>query len=185
MTWTADRDLGDPRLRTLLPGDAALVVEATRGESAPALWGPRPVGPYTLADATAALTAWDPATTRQSSFGLIRDSRLLGAIGLIADGPTSAELAFWIRPEERGRGLARRGVQAVTSWAHQTAGLSRIWLEIDPANAASQRVAERSGYRYEQWLPLHCRSWIVDDADADRWHDCDIWVSARSVGAST
>jgi hypothetical protein len=43
-------DLGDLRLRTLTleDEDAALLVEATRAESARALWGPRPAGPYSL-----------------------------------------------------------------------------------------------------------------------------------------
>jgi hypothetical protein len=38
-------DLGNGlHLRALVPGDAALLAEATSGETAPSLWGPRPAG---------------------------------------------------------------------------------------------------------------------------------------------
>lgn len=60
--------------------------------------------------------------------------RLLGALGLMIDGPRSAELAYWVRPENRRRGLALRGVGALTRWAHDDLGLDRIWLEIEPGN---------------------------------------------------
>jgi len=41
-------------LRVLVRGDAGLLVEATSEEQDPALWGPRPAGPYSLRDAQAA-----------------------------------------------------------------------------------------------------------------------------------
>jgi hypothetical protein len=105
-------DLGELRLRTLTTEDAALLVEATRAESAPALWGPRPAGPYSLEDARSALRAWDPHRHRQVSVGVLQGARLVAALGLILDGPHSAELAYWVRPEQRRRGIALRSVQA-------------------------------------------------------------------------
>ena len=58
----ANLDLGNGlHLRVLGTGDAALLAEATSGESAPALWGPRPAGPYSLHDAHEALAALFPA----------------------------------------------------------------------------------------------------------------------------
>jgi RimJ/RimL family protein N-acetyltransferase len=173
-----DLDLGDLRLRTLTIGDAALLVEATQEEAGRALWGPHPAGPHSLQDARSALRAWDPRQRGQVSFGMLRDDRLVAALGLMPDGPTSAELAYWVRPEARRRGIALRGVRAMTSWAHEDAGLSRIWLEINPGNTASLRVAERAGYRLEQRLPRHCRAWTSDDPDLDDWHDCLIWTHA-------
>ena len=163
-------------MRVLAAAAAALLVEATAAESAPALWGPRPAGPYTAADARAALAAWDPDAGGQLSLGMLGGRRLLGAVGLMPDGPGSAELAYWVRPEERGRGIAALGVRAATSWAQSSLGISRLWLEIEPGNAASLRVAERAGYRFERRLPRHCRSWLTDDAEHDSWHDCLIWA---------
>src|SRR5260370_38696184 len=104
------------RLRALVPDDAALRAEATGGETAPSLWSPRPAGPYTLPDARAALAAWAPAAGRRFSLGVLDGQQLLGAVGLMPDQPGSAELAYWIRPEQRGRGIASRPGQAVTLW---------------------------------------------------------------------
>lgn len=136
-------DLGELRFRPLAERDAPLLVEATHAESGRSLWGSHPVGPYTLDDARAALRDWDGR--QQTSFGLLRCSWLVGAVGLMPDGPDSAELAYWVRPEERRRGIALRGVQSLTEWAHGY--FARIWLEINPDNAPSLRLAERAEYR--------------------------------------
>lgn len=173
MELAMDLVADDLHLRTLVRSDAALVVEATRQESGPALWGPRPAGPYTLDQAGTALAAWSPDRGRVSH-GMLREGRLLGALAVMRDGPGTAELAYWIRPEQRGQGLASRGLRLVTGWAHR-AGLVRLWLEIDPVNRASLRVADRGGYRFEQRLPRHCRSWVSEDEAGDEWHDCLIW----------
>lgn len=174
-----DISLGDLRLRTLTEHDAELVVEATREEPARALWGPYPVGPYSSQDARAALAAWDHRSAGQVSYGVLNGSRLVAALGLMPDGPRTAELAYWVRPDQRRRGIALRGVRAITQWAHQHAGLTRVWLEINPDNTPSLRLAERAGYRFDERLPRHCRSWISEDPQHDTWHDCLIWVHAR------
>jgi RimJ/RimL family protein N-acetyltransferase len=176
MELLVDLDLGDLRLRTLTGRDAALVVEATRVECGRALWGPHPAGPYSPGDARSALQAWDPRRGGQVSFGALQGERLVAALGLMPDGPHSAELAYWVRPEHRRRGIALRTVQALTTWAHTGAGLTRLWLEIDPDNTPSLRLAQRAGYRLERRLPNHCRAWISDDPERDTWHDCLIWA---------
>jgi len=168
-------DLGDGLgMRRLVVGDAALVVEATGGESAPALWGPRPAGPYSMDEARDALAEWD--REGHVSLGVLRDATLLGAVGVMPDRPGSAELAYWVRPEARRRGVATRAVRAATRWAHETLALPRIWLEINPTNEASLRLAERAGFGYEERLTRHCREWTDDDPDRDAWHDCLIWA---------
>src|SRR3954462_13432079 len=57
-------------LRVLVRDDAGLLVEATSEGQDPALWGPRPAEPYSLRDAQAALSAWDPAAGGQFSIGI-------------------------------------------------------------------------------------------------------------------
>src|SRR5215208_8247603 len=136
MDLTARLDFWDLRLRTLFQDDAQLLVEATRHEQAPALWAPRPAGPYCLDDARTALRQWDPARGKRASYGVMRADRLVAALGLMLDSPHSAELAYWVRPEERRRGIGVHSVLALTAWAHRQAGLSRLWLEIEPGNTA-------------------------------------------------
>jgi RimJ/RimL family protein N-acetyltransferase len=176
MDLTAQLDLGDLRLRTLSQDDAALLVEATRHEHARALWGPRPAGPYSLDDARTALQQWDPAQGKQVSYGVLLADRLVAALGLMPDSPHSAELAYWVRPEQRRRGIGLRSIGALTAWAHQDGGLARLWLEIDPDNTASLELARRAGYRLDQRLPRHCRAWLEDDPEHDQWHDCLIFA---------
>jgi RimJ/RimL family protein N-acetyltransferase len=181
-----DLDLGDDlQLRALAVGDAALLAEATSGEKEPSLWGAHPVGPYSLGDAQAALAAWDPDAGGQFSLGVSRGQRLVGAVGLMPDRPGSIEMAYWVRPEERGKGVASRAVVAATLWAHRELAVPRIWLEIQPGNEPSLRVAERAGYRFEQRISRHCRDWACEDADRDSWHDCLIWVHASDSVPST
>ena len=175
-------DLGDGLcMRVLVAEDAAMLVEATSGESDPALWGPRPAGPYSLHDGQAALAAWDPAAGGQFSIGILDGQQLLGAVGLMPDRPGSAELAYWIRPEQRGRGIASRAVTAATLWGHSNLGLTRIWLEIKPGNEPSLRVAHHAGYRFERRLAQHCRDWSSEEAEHDSWHDCLIWAHVNGV----
>lgn len=172
-----DLDIGSGmHVRALAIKDAAMLVDATSQESAPALWGPRPAEPYSLHDAQAALLAWDPAAGGQFSIGILRGQQLLGAVGLMPDHSGSIELAYWIRPEQRGRGIASRAVSATTLWAHRSLAVPRIWLEIHPGNGPSLRVAQRAGYHFEQRLSQHCRNWVHEDAEHDSWHDCLIWA---------
>jgi RimJ/RimL family protein N-acetyltransferase len=175
---TAQLNLGDLHLRTLVQDDAELLVEATRHEQAPALWAPRPAGPYSIDDARKLLAQWDPAQGVRASYGVVRGERLVAALGLMLDSPASAELAYWVRPEQRRRGIGLRSVQALTAWAHRDAGLVRLWLEIEPGNTASLELARRAGYRLEERLPQHCRCWFDEDPDRDKWHDCLIFAHA-------
>ena len=149
-----------PEFRALTTADAPLLVEATGRETGRALWDRTPTGPYSLSDARTALSKW----TDDTSFGVFEDGRLVAAVGLMPDAPGSAELAYWVRPEARGRGLATAALTRLTTWARDH-GFTHLWLEIRPDNVASQRVAERAGYVYTHRVPDHCDG-----------HDCLIWT---------
>ena len=58
-------------------------------------------------------------------------------------------VGYWLLPEARGRGLATRAVVLVSRWALCDLGLARLGLLAEPANEASRRVAERSGFHRE------------------------------------
>jgi RimJ/RimL family protein N-acetyltransferase len=53
----------------------------------------------------------------------------------------------------RGQGLARRAVQLMTEHAHQTVGLQRVVLEIEPDNGPSIAVAQAAGFRLTETTP--------------------------------
>ena len=64
-----------------------------------------------------------------------------------------------MQPEENldlGHGLHLRVLardDATLLQAHRSLGIARIWLEINPGNEPSLRVAQRAGYRFEQLCP--------------------------------
>jgi RimJ/RimL family protein N-acetyltransferase len=174
----------DLHMRALVADDAELLAEATSGEPGRSLWGPRPAGPYSVHDAETALSEWDPAAGGRFSIGILHGQQLLGAVGLMPDRPGSTELAYWVRPEQRGRGIASRAVHATTVWTHGSLAIPRIWLEISPGNEPSLRLARRAGYRFEQRLSRHCRDWSDEDAQRDSWHDCLIWAHVADQASS-
>jgi RimJ/RimL family protein N-acetyltransferase len=80
------------------------------------------------------------------------DGAYLGSIVLFVKGHDTAELAYVVAPEARGRGLARGAVTLLGDWAVGSLGIHRLQLCISPENAASLRVAEACGYREEGLL---------------------------------
>ncbi len=59
-----------------------------------------------------------------------------------------AEVGWWLTPDARGRGLAAVAVDLLATWAlAPPLGLRQLWAGIDPANAASARVAAAAGFR--------------------------------------
>ncbi len=95
--------------------------------------------------------AWDAAGDR-AGFA-VRDENG-DAVGFAAfvrldRAAGQGEIGYVVVRGARGRGIAGRAVGLLTRWGFDELGLERIELRIDPRNAASARVAERSGYRLE------------------------------------
>lgn len=65
-----------------------------------------------------------------------------------------AEIGFRLARAHWGRGLATEAAMAVCAHAFDALGLPRLVALIDPANAASIRVAEKIGLRYEREVML-------------------------------
>ncbi|TCO30240.1 RimJ/RimL family protein N-acetyltransferase [Kribbella steppae] len=62
-------------------------------------------------------------------------------------------LGYAIGPAHRGQRLGARALTLLTAYAHETAGLARVILEIEPDNAASSAVARAAGYRLTDLPP--------------------------------
>lgn len=91
------------------------------------------------------------------------DRRLLGSISLMrfAWEHARAEVGYLLSRHARGAGHGVRAVRLISRWAFATLGLERIELLAATGNAASQRVAERAGFRREALL----RSYFAHDRD--------------------
>ncbi|MGZ4480844.1 MAG: GNAT family N-acetyltransferase [Gaiellales bacterium] len=164
---------GRVRLRPAAARDADALARACADPDLAAWVDPPAAGP---APAAAGLLAqltggWDSGRT--ASFVHVRpetgDVLALIAV-MIDDDPEVAEVAYWVAPAARGRGIATAALGLVSRWSLRELGLERLWLEIEPGNAASHRVAERSGFRREGVLRAHCR-----DRRSGLRHDCVVY----------
>ncbi len=85
-------------------------------------------------------------------FGIFVDGRFVGEISLssIQRGPLqSAFVGYWIDEAYAGRGLMPESVVVVLQFAFESLRLHRIEINIIPRNAASRRVVEKLGLRFE------------------------------------
>ena len=82
------------------------------------------------------------------------DGHLLGTIALHNIDPENGRCAggYWIAAPERRRGVARRALALLCRYGFEELDVQRIELWIDPANAASLRVAEVAGFHREGLL---------------------------------
>jgi RimJ/RimL family protein N-acetyltransferase len=110
--------------------------------------------------------AW---TDERGASWAVTDTRAGGLLGRMALrtldlGDATAEVAYWVVPAGRGRGVAREGLRALTRWAFTDAGLQRLELFHSVHNPASCKVAVGAGFSYEgvaRGSVLH----------QDGWHD--------------
>ena len=77
----------------------------------------------------------------------LRDGTHVGELcfkGISPDG--AVEIGYGIDERYQGHGYATEAVSAVTAWAAQQEGISRIEAEAEEDNIASLRVLEKSGF---------------------------------------
>ncbi|WP_258017505.1 GNAT family N-acetyltransferase [Streptomyces noursei] len=89
--------------------------------------------------------------------GSVRE-QLVGNVVLkeVTSGKPAAEVGYWTAAHARGRGVAPRALEALTSWAFDTFeadGLKRLKLLHQVDNLASCRVAQKSRYDFDSILP--------------------------------
>lgn len=84
----------------------------------------------------------------------VPEDQLTGSISLvrIVWEHRRAEVGYFLSAQARGAGHATRAVGLICAWGFRSLGLERIDLYAATENIASQRVAERSGFRREAVL---------------------------------
>jgi RimJ/RimL family protein N-acetyltransferase len=86
---------------------------------------------------TAHLTVLDDATGSYAGSVQIR----------VAGPPGVGGIGYGIHPAFRGRGYTARALRVLVPWAFTEAGFARLELGAKTGNIASQRAAERGGFR--------------------------------------
>ena len=104
----------------------------------------------------------------ETIFAVAVDDQAIGSIGFVLQQDVervSAEIGYWLGEPFWGRGIATEAVLAVTRYAIEEHGLTRVFALPFASNLASCRVLEKAGYRLE--ARLH-RSAIKDGAVVDQ-----------------
>lgn len=89
------------------------------------------------------------------------DERILGSCGIneIKALHGVANLGYWVRSSETGKGIASAVVRQLATWVFGHMDLNRLELVIATGNPASKGVAEKAGAKFEgvqrQRLLLH------------------------------
>jgi RimJ/RimL family protein N-acetyltransferase len=111
--------------------------------------------PFTEADGREWLDRHLPAL---GSFAVTDEGgELLGAVWVRDVGEGRGQIGYWTVARARGRGAASGALRQLVDRAFKL-GYERLQLLVDPANAASARVAENAGFRREGvmrgWMQL-------------------------------
>ncbi len=115
--------------------------------------------PYRQTDAR----AWVRLASKEGLnrvFAIDVDGFAVGAIGVRPGSDIntlSAEIGYWLGEEYWNRGIATEAVIAVTDFAFDTLGMSRVYAEVFEWNAASMRVLEKAGFVKEGVLRRSAR----------------------------
>ena len=143
---------GEVRLRPYRSGDLQALVRELADPEVPR-WTNVPRD-YGREEGQAFLSQAEPQRLAGRALTLAIGDTLQGAVGLtdVDWRDRRAEVGYWVAASCRGRGLASRAVRLLSDWALSQAGLERLDLYANPANEASQRVAEKAGYTREGLL---------------------------------
>ena len=117
-------------------------------------WIPMIPRPYRREDALAFVRG-EIEGVGEHQYAIEVDGAVVGSIGMQVNRSRTGHIGYWCAPEARGRGVVTRALALLTRYAFEELGLQRAELITDPDNAASQRVAEKVGYRREGVLRSH------------------------------
>ncbi|MFM5905470.1 MAG: GNAT family N-acetyltransferase [Micrococcales bacterium] len=73
----------------------------------------------------------------------------LNVANILYGSVSSAVIGYWVVPEVAGKGVTPTSVALVTDYLFNAVGLHRVEIDIRPENAASLRVVQKLGFRYE------------------------------------
>lgn len=125
-------------------------------------WIPHIPVPYTELDARAyvlaSLQGWKDGTSHEFAIVAAGGGEYLGSIGFQTGAdPRRFAVGYLVAPAARGRGVATRALRLGVRWIFPAFGVQRLALWTLPGNVASQRVAEKAGFRREGLV----RNWQV------------------------
>ena len=133
---------------------------------------------YSIEDSRQWVESQIPAFQHGTEFSFVivdAANRLLGGCGLnYLDRPNRrANLGYWVRSSDRGRGVAMAAVKLLVAWAFANTDFCRLEIIASVEHLPSQRVAEKAGAVREGVLRSRIKL-------HDRMHDAVIYSVVRS-----
>jgi len=145
---------GDMLLRSWSEADVPELAVACNDPEI-AYWIPPIPSPYTEDDARAFISG-EPGESH--SLAITLEGRIAGGIGMgVNTHDYRGRIGYWVAAGARGRGVCTRALRLLARFGLDELGLVRLELITDPDNVASQRVAEKVGFRREGVLRAHLR----------------------------
>ena len=112
--------------------------------------------------------AW--AAETDYAFTVMEDREIVGGVGLHTPRVEGlGELGYWARTDRTRRGYTTEACEALLAFAFHTVGLYRVEIRAGVENRASQRVAEKLGFRLEGTLRKGCA------CGSDGGYDCHLY----------
>jgi RimJ/RimL family protein N-acetyltransferase len=143
---------GSLLLRPWREEDAQAVFEACQDPEIPH-WMPMIPRPYAFEDARAFVSGELALGGHQ--FAIVDDGRVVGSVGMQVDRRENGEVGYWCAADARRRGLVTRALRLLCRYAFDELEMRRLEAVVDPENIASQRVAEKVGFRREGVMRSH------------------------------
>lgn len=112
--------------------------------------------PYTEQDGIDYISAMLSADEDETfAFAITEDGKVIGSIGAFRQENIhrqTAELGYYIAGPYWGRGIMTEAVRQICAFIFERSDIIRIYAEPFAHNAASCRVLEKAGFRYEGTL---------------------------------
>lgn len=119
-------------------------------------WIPMIPHPYTRDDALAFIRG--EVRSDYEALAVNLGGRVVGGIGLgLNSHGYRGSIGYWIARPARGQGVCTRALRLLARHALEDLQLQSVQLATDPENLASQRVAEKVGFRREGVMRAHLR----------------------------
>jgi RimJ/RimL family protein N-acetyltransferase len=119
-------------------------------------WLPAIPSPYTEEHALAYVRG--EVSPEEQTFAMTLAGVVVGSIGMrLNSHGYRATFGYWVGASARGRGVCTRALRRLSRYSLDELGLQRLELITDPENIASQRVAEKVGFRREGVMRAHLR----------------------------
>ena len=119
-------------------------------------WIPTIPHPYTREDALAFIRG--EVRPEHQALAIEHAGEVVGGIGMgLNSHEYRATTGYWVAARARGQGICTRALRLLSRHALEELELQRVDLVTDPDNLASQRVAEKVGFKREGLLRAHLR----------------------------